>query len=319
MSQSLRRSILVVGSVNQDLILETERMPLPGESLLATGCTCTHGGKGANQAVALARLGGAATFVGRVGCDEAGSQLITSLRNEGVDTSFMTVNRNILSGRALVFLEPGAGNSILVYPGANATLTTADLPAAFAAQRWDALLLQFEVPQTIVIESCHLASEYRIPVVLDAGPAQDFPLEQLRDIRVITPNETETLALTGIEVCSEADAERAAELLHKRCDAHAVVLKRGAAGAFLLTREGQSAHLAPPQVQAVDPTAAGDAFTAALVLRWLETGDLFQAVVYANFAGALAATRRGAQASLPTATEIDCFRAQRSLSRSKHV
>jgi ribokinase len=170
-------------------------------------------------------------------------------------------------------------------------------------------MLQLEIPHALVIECCQIAKEVGIPVVLDAGPAQQFALESVHGVDILTPNETEASELAGIEVKTRADAERAAETLQSRSRAKAVVVKLGAAGALLMDANGTE-YFPAHKIKAVDPTAAGDAFTAAMTLRYLETRDLRGAVAYANLAGALATTRMGAIASLPTAHEIEEFRSR---------
>jgi ribokinase len=308
MSKLEKPSVLVVGSINMDLVLETSRMPYVGESLIGCRYSYAPGGKGANQAVALARLGASVTLVGRIGRDQNGRALATGLRREGVDIGFLGEDAESQTGLAVVLLGGDAKNSILVFPGANMRLTSVDLDRVFEARKYDAMVLQLEVPGEIVIESCRRARQGGIPIVLDAGPAQDFPLEQIPGVDILTPNETEAFALTGIELKSTAEAERAAAKLLSRSRAKAVVIKLGEAGALLQRAGGKCLQFPPQRVAAVDPTAAGDAFTAAMALRYLETGDLEGAVEYGNFAGALATTKIGAQCALPTACEIEAFR-----------
>jgi ribokinase len=208
---------------------------------------------------------------------------------------------------AIVTIDDAGQNSIIVMPGANDRVSEPDVAAALAQDSYDVLLLQLEIPVETVIAACRLAVENDIPVVLDAGPAQQFPLERLAAIRVLTPNETETLALTGIEPACEKTAQAAAKLLLRRCAAEAVVLKLGHRGALLYQRDGTHEHLATHSIQAIDTTAAGDAFTAAMALGLVETNDLRQAVALGNAAGALAATKLGAQPSLPTINSLEEF------------
>lgn len=307
MIDSKQPSVLVIGSINMDLILEASRQPHVGESLIGCCYSYAPGGKGANQAVALARLGASVTMVGCVGSDQNGRALAENLRREGIDTEFLREDCEIQTGLAVVLVAAEATNSILVFPGANMRLTFRDLEPAFQARKYDAILLQLEIPNQLVIEACRRAQEAGMPIILDAGPAQEFPLEQIRGIDILTPNETETLALTGIEVRSSADAERAAEKLLSRSDAKAVVIKLGEAGALLQRQEGKCIHFPAQRVAAIDPTAAGDAFTAAMTMCYLESGDIESAVAYGNFAGALATTKIGAQRALPTQAEIDSF------------
>ncbi len=300
-----RPSILVVGSLNMDMVLEVSRMPHPGETLIGKGCSKIPGGKGANQAVGLARLGARVTMAGKVGRDVDGAELLEGLKEEGITTGFVFEAEKTATGLAVILLNDTGQNSIVTYPGANSELCEAEVLKAFAAGSYDALMLQLEVPDEIVILSYRFAKKMGIPTILDAGPARPFPLEQLQGIDVLSPNETEVLALTGIEVKSVADAELGAGELISRSNAKAVVVKLGAAGALLRTADGMSEHFPAHKVEVVDSTAAGDAFTAALTIRYLETGDLRDSVTFANLAGALATTKLGAQPSLPTALEIE--------------
>lgn len=299
-----RPAVLVVGSLNMDLVLEVPRMPLPGESMPGRKCSRIPGGKGANQAVALARLGAAVTLSGQVGRDADGETLIHSLEQEGIATDFVFKTESCNTGLAVILLDDTAQNAIVSYPGANLELKEECIETVFRAGKFDGLMLQLEVADEIVVACCRLAMEAGIPVCLDAGPARNFPLEQIRGIALLTPNETEVRALTGREVKTVADAIEASAELMDRANAQAVVIKMGAAGALLRTRQGICEHFPAIEVRAVDPTAAGDAFTAAMMIRYLDTGDLRQAVQYAIYSGALATTRLGAQASLPSAAEI---------------
>jgi ribokinase len=319
MVQSAERSVLVVGSINLDMALESLRMPYEGESLIGSRYSYIPGGKGANQAVALTRHGADVTLVGKVGKDANGAKLTEGLRQKGVSTAFIAESEEGQTGLAVIFIGANAQNSILVFPGANMDIEKTDLRRAFEARSYDALMLQLEISREIVVEACHLAKDAGIPIILDAGPAQEFPLEMVRGIDVLTPNETEALALTGIEVKTVADADRAAEKLLTRSQAKAVVMKLGAAGALLRSANGDREHFAAPRVAAIDPTAAGDAFTAAMTIRYLETGDLREAIAYANFAGAFATTKLGAQSALPTAQEIEEFHAGLQLTERSDV
>lgn len=300
-------SVLVVGSVNSDLVLRTSRLPCSGESFIGTTYTHVAGGKGANQAVAIARLGAAATLVGKIGIDSEGETLKAQLRAEGVCTDFLSACPSSQTGLAVITVTDRGENSILVIPGANSCVAEDDVRAALRAGSYDVLMLQFEIPPQTVIATCRLAAAQGIPVVIDAGPAQDFPLEQLRHVHILTPNETETYALSGIKPKTLGDAKAAARVILRRSHAGAVVLKLGGRGALLCYLDGVCEHFPAYPIQVVDTTAAGDAFTAAMAFRYLQTGDLRQAVMFGNAAGALATMRLGAQPSLPTAQAIEQF------------
>lgn len=302
-----------------DLVLEVPRMPHPGESLVGQRYSRIPGGKGANQAVGLARLGAKVTLAGKIGRDADGAKLLEVLKEEGIATNFVFTAEETATGLAVILLDHTGQNAIVTYPGANLDLKEADIQKAFAAGGFDALMLQLEVPNEIIIASYQFAKKMGIPTFLDAGPARSFPLEQIRGIDVLSPNETEVLALTGIEVRSIADAELGAAELRFRSDAKAVVIKLGADGALLRTAEGECEHFPARKVNVVDCTAAGDAFMAALMIRYLETNDLRESVTYANLAGALATTRLGAQPSLPTALEIEVSSQQWQRRMGSHV
>ena len=186
-----RPSILVVGSINMDLVLRATRMPRPGESMIGETYCHIPGGKGANQAVGAARLGAAVTFVGKLGADANGVELRQTLVEQGISVDFVVVHDQSQTGLAVITLDAEGENSIIVFPGANMEIREEELHPAFFAGRYDALVLQLEVPRHIVVESCRLAREAGIPIILDAGPAQAFPLEDTPGIDILTPNETE--------------------------------------------------------------------------------------------------------------------------------
>jgi ribokinase len=302
-----------------DLVVEVSRMPHVGESLVGQGYSKIPGGKGANQAVGLARQGAVITLVGKVGRDAEGAKLLEVLKEEGIVTDFVFYAENTATGLAFILLDNMGQNAIVTYPGANLQLSQTELLRALTASSFDALMLQLEVPDEIIVASFQFAKKIGVPTFLDAGPARSFPLEQLSGIDVLSPNETEVLALTGIEVKSIADAELGAAELISRANAKAVVIKLGAAGALLRTAEGKSEHFPAHKVNVVDSTAAGDAFTAALMIRYLDTNDLRESVTYANLAGALTTTKLGAQPSLPTALEIEAARQQWQPGGRPHV
>ncbi len=290
--------ILVVGSVNMDLVLELGRVPAPGENLIGTRYSYVPGGKGANQAVAAARIGAEVTFVARVGSDAHGERLRESLEREGIDTSQVGCAPGAPSGLAVIMVEKSGQNRIIVYPGANMTLDESCVVAAFGAE-YDAVMLQLEVPDAVVAAAYRGARERRVPVVLDAGPARQFDLSLVRGIDILSPNQSETSVLTGMPCDTVEQARAAAVKLAELSGARHVVIKMGAQGA-LAHSGGAGVHVPPFAVDAVDPTAAGDAFTAATVVRWLETGVLVESVRFGNAAGALAASILGAQPSLPS-------------------
>jgi len=297
--------ILVVGSVNMDLVLPLDRMPDAGETLFGETYSYVPGGKGANQAVAAARMGAEVTFCGRVGRDAFGKTLTDNLRREGIDTSFI-VEDNAPTGLAVIPVEKSGQNRIIVISGANMKLTEADVKAAFTRD-YNAVMMQLEAPLPVVYATYQMARDRGIPVILDAGPAMKIPLEPLYGIDILSPNETEIYAMTGLRADSPEGAAVAAKRLAALSGAKAVVVKMGKQGALLHQNGAPEFFPAFDNITVADTTAAGDTFTAALAVQWLLHGDLDAAVRYANAAGALCVSRKGAQPSIPTAAETAEF------------
>lgn len=296
--------ILVIGSINMDLLMLTPRMPHPGESMLSEKYQFGPGGKGSNQAVACALLGGDTTFVCKTGDDAFAGQLRQSLVEKGVGVDFMGISPGQQSGFGVIMLEDGGNNRIITHLAANLDLNKADIDRAFDSREYDGMIIQFEIAEDMVIHACARAREKGIPIILDAGPALNFPLEKISGMEILSPNETETAALCGIVPTDEATCLAAAQILTKRAGAKHIVLKMGDKGAVHYHNDSL-AHYPPMKVTAVDVTAAGDVFTAALGVQYLQHGDIARAIRYANVAGALAVTKAGAQSSIPTAVEVD--------------
>lgn len=300
--------IVVVGSINMDLVVRVPRLPLPGETLLAHDFQAIPGGKGANQAVAAARLGARVTMIGRVGDDGYGLRLKSGLENEGIDAHHVGAV-GCSSGIAVIAIADEGANSIMVVAGANQQLTPADIHrlAAVIASA-DLLLVQLEVPLESVQAAIEIAHANGVVTILDPAPAPATPLPaDLMQVDVLTPNESEAAALTGIAPADHAQAVQAAEAL-RLGGARNVVLKLGASGALLLPANG-AIEMAPAfEVAAVDSTGAGDAFTAALGVGLGEGLPLAQAVCFACAAGALATTRLGAQPAMPARREVEDLR-----------
>jgi len=301
--------VVVVGSTNFDLVVKAERLPKEGESMLATNLKFFPGGKGANQAVAVARLGAKATFVGAVGKDMIGDFLIQGLEANAIDTTYVRRDPACSTGCAFIMLFPNGNNSIVVDPAANFSLTPADIErAGEVIGRADALCTVLEVPLTVVETALRLARKAGKLTVLDAGPPRHCPPEILKLADVVSPNETELEQLSGEKVSGRVSAREAAEKL-LGLGVKTVVLKLGSDGAMLVTRRG-SKHFPACKVEAVDPTAAGDAFTAALTVQLAGGAPMGEAIRHANLAGALAVTKLGAQPSLPTRAEVEAFAAR---------
>ena len=300
--------VLVVGSINMDLIVRCARVPEEGETVHGDDLVTAPGGKGANQAVAASRLGARTSLVGRVGEDEFGPKLRANLDADGVDTEHVISDPEAPSGVALILLESGGHNRIVIMNGANARLGEPDVRAAreLVADS-DVVLLQLEIPIPVVTEVAAAARESGVSAILDAGPATpaavDAGLPALVDI--VSPNETEAEILTGIAVRDLGDAARAASRLHGM-GARDVVLKLGAQGAYWSGRAGEL-HVPGFPLDAVDTTAAGDAFTACLGVTIASGADMPVAIRRANAAGALACLTLGAQPSMPTCEDVDAF------------
>lgn len=298
--------VVAVGSTNFDMVVKAERLPKEGESMLTTNLKFFPGGKGANQAVGVARLGARTTFIGAVGRDMVGDFLIQGLEANAIDTTWVKRDANRTTGCAFIMLFPNGNNSIVVDPGANFSLTAADIAqAAEVIAKADALCTVLEIPLDVVEAALKTARSAGKLTVLDAGPPRNCPASILKLADIVSPNETELEQLTGQVVSGRVSAREAAEGLLE-LGAKTVVLKLGSDGAMLVTRKG-SKHFPACKVQAVDPTAAGDAFTAALTVQLAAGAPIEDAIRYANLAGALAVTKLGAQPSLPTRAEVEAF------------
>ncbi len=295
-------NILVVGSVNMDLVLRVSHVPVAGESMLAHTYQNFPGGKGSNQAIACARLGGAVRMCGRVGEDDNGSFMRGVFADNKVGTDCLSSDREAPTGLAVIMLEDNGANRIIVCAGANERLSPDKAISALVPDT-DILLLQLEIPDETVIAAVRHAAKLKIPVVMDAGPAKPFPLEKLGSLEILSPNETETHALTGILPDSRESLIAAAASLRRRCDIRHIVFKLGSKGAAH-SIGNELTFYDPIKVTPVDTTAAGDAFTAALALEYAAHGDMEKAVTTANIAGGLAVTKLGAASSLPYRDDV---------------
>lgn len=308
MIRAMRReneAIVVVGSLNMDFVVQVGALPRPGETVGGWGFRLLPGGKGANQACAAARLGGRVAMIGRVGDDVFGGQLLASLDAAGVETGGVLTAAGEPTGVALIPVERGGQNQIVVAPGANHSLRPEEVTAALDARPARFLLLQLETPPETVAAAAARAQALGMTVVLDPAPAQALGAELLGSVGLLTPNESEARVLLGLTPGGVALGE-AAEVARRllALGPRRVVLKLGAQGAWLADRD-RSDHFPAPSVEAVDATAAGDCFNGALAVRLAEGAPLDEAVRFANRAAAISVTRAGAQASLPTRAEVD--------------
>nr|WP_320025831.1 PfkB family carbohydrate kinase [uncultured Acetobacterium sp.] len=297
--------ILLVGSVMMDLILRCERAPEPSESVLGHDYRNAPGGKGSNAAVAAARTGAKVSAYATIGDDSNGEYLLDCWKKEGVDTTHTITKPSANTGFVAITLEDNGQNRLIIFPGANMLTPPDQLEKAFKDD-FDAVLLQFEIPLETNAKAIEIANRKGIITVLDAGPAQDYPLEKLPPVTILSPNETETKALVGIYPADEASCREAAQKLMERNGCKFVALKLGDRGSYLYG-DGLDVLIPPYKVDAIDPTAAGDAYTGTLAKAFVEMGDLVAAAKYASASGALTCTQLGAQPSLPTAAEIDAF------------
>jgi ribokinase len=302
--------IVVVGSVNTDMVVKSERIPAPGETITGGQFVMAAGGKGANQAVAAARLGAQVTLVAKVGRDVFGDQAVENYRREGIATDLVLRDPALATGVALILVDQKGENSIAVAPGANFSITPDEVAQAAARIRQaDVLLLQLEIPLDTVEAAARIAAEAGVSVVLDPAPVAPLSDALLACVKVIKPNEHEAERLTGVRVTDEASARQAAEQLLSRGVQHAVITL-GPRGALWVSRDW-SVFVPGTPVQAVDSTAAGDAFSGGLACAMARGLSMDEAVREACLVGALATTRLGAQPSMPTAAELAVFRQSR--------
>jgi ribokinase len=299
-----KKSILVVGSSNTDMIIKLDRIPKPGETVLGGEFVTAAGGKGANQAVGAARAGGKVTLVARVGQDAFGDRAVAGLVEDGIHVQHISRDKAHPSGVALIFVAKDGENSIAVAGGANGRLSPADVKkAARAFASASVVVMQLETPLATVQVAAVLAAKHGVPVILNPAPARPLPDTLLKRVSILTPNETEAELLTGVKVVSEAAAAKAADRLLAK-GVRVVILTLGARGAFVADAGGK--RLVPTfRVKAVDTTAAGDIFNGALAVALAEGMPLVEAVRFGCAAAAISVTRPGAQPSAPRRAEIE--------------
>ncbi|MEZ5039452.1 MAG: ribokinase [Saprospiraceae bacterium] len=299
-------TILVIGSSNTDMVVRTARFPQPGETILGGEFFMFPGGKGVNQAVAAARLGGEVTFVCKLGQDVFGRQAMEGFIKEKINTTYCYTSPDTASGVALITVNAAGENEIVVASGANNELTKEDLEEAHAAfEQADIILIQLETPILTVEHAIRKGYEMGKRVILNPAPAQAFSADIYPCLYLITPNETEAALLTGIEVTDAATANQAADAL-LQFGAQQVLVTLGSRGAFFKSSETQ-ALIPAKKVKAVDTTAAGDVFNGALAVALAKGCDWLEAIDFAASAAAVAVTRMGAQTSAPTRIELYAF------------
>ncbi|HAC65968.1 MAG TPA: ribokinase [Cyanothece sp. UBA12306] len=303
-------SIIVFGSINMDLVAQTSRLPKAGETVLGNNFFTVPGGKGANQAVAAAKLGVKTYLIGRVGGDIFGEELLENLRLLEVNIDGVLIDSNINSGTAIITVEEEGENSIIVIPGANGNLDDSDVqrlePILANAT---ALLLQLEVPLSPIQTVANLAKKAGITVILDPAPAPDrLPDDLYPLIDIITPNETEAARLVGFPINNEEAAEKAAQIF-LNWGVKTAIIKLGSKGAFYATKN-QSGFIPPFPVKAINTVAAGDAFNGVMAAALDRGLSLVEALNWGAIAGALTTTKMGAQTALPNLEEVTNYLSQ---------
>lgn len=295
--------IFIIGSSNTDMVIKLDQLPLPGETRMGGNFFMNAGGKGANQAVAAARMGGEILFVTKIGEDIFGKQALEGFAKEGIDTKYVFTDFRHASGTALILVNDMGENCIAVAPGANAALLPADIDKVSELDTAEIILMQLEIPLETVY---HVASKIKgkpVKLVINPAPAQKLDDTLLDGLFLVTPNETEAKTLTGISVSDEQSASEAAEFLLKKGVQH-VIITLGSGGAYFQDKE-RKFKMDAPLVQAVDTTAAGDIFNGALVVALTENLDWEKAIGFAIHAASLSVTRLGAQSSAPYRREVN--------------
>ncbi len=296
--------IVVVGSLNADLVVRSPRFPAPGETIRGEDLATIPGGKGANQAVAAARLGARVIMVGCVGADGFGATLIENLKQNKVDARHVMRDGSAATGTAIIVVDSNGENSIILSPGANAKVSEHDIePAVLAGAKL--LLLQFEIPMEAVLYSARLAREKKVRVILNPAPAREIPNELLKIADYVLPNETELSSLTKKRITDKASLEDAAHELISRGAAN-VIVTLGEKGALIMGKHSKS-YVPSYKVKPVDTTGAGDAFIGGMAYALVHRKSVKDAVKYGCACGALATTKFGAQPSLPTAEDVKEF------------
>jgi ribokinase len=293
--------MLVVGSLNMDLVVRAPHFPAPGETISGEDLAIIPGGKGANQAVAAARLGARVAMLGRVGGDVFGQALLDNLLQNRVDVGRVQRDQ-AATGTAAIVVDAQGQNSIVLSPGANGKMTPADVADLPDAK---ILMLQFEIPSETVLSAAQQAREKGMRVIVNPAPARAMDKALLKSVDILAPNESELSLLTGKTVTDVASAESAARMLMEQ-GAGIIIVTRGSQGSLAVTKN-ERYDVPSFKVDVVDTTAAGDAFIGGLAVSLVDNKSLDKALIYANACGALAATKFGAQPSLPNKDEVEGF------------
>ena len=297
--------ILVVGSANTDMVISAEHFPLPGETMMGHGFMTNHGGKGANQAVAAARLEGNTAFIGKVGDDQFGHSTIEMMKGEGIDVSGLTVTSEQASGVALITIVPSGENSIIVDSGANGLLRPEDITNAEKLfEDAGIVLMQLETPIDTLTEAAAMAKKHGAYVVLNPAPApkEPLPVELLKNVDLLIPNETEAAYISGVNIAGDEDLPAAMNEIQK-LGVKDVIITVGSRGVCARI-DGEMVTVPAFKVKAIDTTAAGDTFCGALCVALSNGKPLVEAIRFGCKASSISVTRRGAQMSMPRLEEI---------------
>ena len=303
----------MLGSINMDLVAVAAALPKPGETVMGDGFATLPGGKGANQAVAAARLGADVRMIGRVGDDVFGPILLENLQAKWVDVSDVMTTPGMSSGIAVILLDDERENYIVGIYGANMACDEIQVQAtSLALDGADALLLQMEIPLDVSLEAARIARQKEVRVIYDPAPPSEIPFSSYQSFDIIAPNQSEAEVLTGVEVSGIDSAYKAASILRSR-GAHTALIKLGEQGVVYSTGDFVG-HVPAFQVEAVDTVAAGDGFAGALAVALAEGQPIERALRFASAAGALVVTKRGAQDAMPNRVEVErLLEAQRTM------
>jgi len=307
------KKIVVIGSCNTDMVIKSDRLPIPGETVIGGTFLMNAGGKGANQAVAAARQGGKVSFISKTGNDLFGKQSVELYKSEGISTDFIFSDPKNPSGVALIMVDSHGENCIAVASGANGSLTPTDIEKAKSeVETADIVLMQLEIPIETVEYAATLAHKRGIPVILNPAPARTLSDQLLKCLYLVTPNETEAEILSGVKVFDWTSARQAADVISAKGVSN-VVITMGAMGAFIKEKD-QYYTVEATKVTAIDTTAAGDCFNGTLCVGLSEGKTILESVKTASKVSAITVTRMGAQSSIPYRNELSLLERELSLS-----
>ena len=300
------KNICVIGSLNMDLVVNVDTMPKPGQTIIGSNFKEVPGGKGANQAVAMARLNGNVSMIGKVGEDGFGQTLINSLKNEKVDTTYIQTSKGA-TGVALITVDKNAQNSIVVSPGANFEVKEDDIDNNIEAiKNSDIVVLQLETPLNTIKYALNKAKELNKYTILNPAPAVKLDDEIIKNVDLLTPNETELEIISGVSIETEEDIQKAAQIMIEK-GVKELIVTLGSKGSLYINKE-KSMFKKAYKVEAVDTTAAGDSYTGALAVALSQDKNIEDAMDFASKVGALSVLKEGAQSSLPTLEDVKNFR-----------